>query len=434
MSVTDIPLPQDTQLYESANNEILEPRLSVFEISGSGNNGDFVNTYSKQYKLNLYNQNVSEINILINDKSVSSTRGPIYYNLNGFDYGFDFRFLNNQNPTICFAPSLQAKDLGTNVTLTSTATPYTYTVSDYTSVLSNSLLADDLFLLRNQTNNLQNKIYRVLEVNGNQLTIYDDSNDSYAATGKASINAILSQNQEYIFTRVKVVDSLGTFYYGLYNSYGYTWAPQTLGLQLPEADYGITFNSELLKNELNYSVFSAQSLSPQINQVIAINISTNGSGSLGGKTSGLYLITKISNAKIYFQSIYPSVIFIHQFFKVKWDMDVLLADQTWYVNPNTTMAGNFSYSTVNFSFNKLDINGTITSSPSTWALQTGGTNDIVIGFTIFPNDVNNQYIKQSDSFYVAIKPPTWTSDKVEGLILNVNYETNILPVNQEDSV
>jgi hypothetical protein len=115
-------------------------------------------------------------------------------------------------------------------------------------------------------------------------------------------------------------------------------------------------------------------------------------------------------------------------------MDVLLADQTWYVNPNTTMAGNFSYSTVNFSFNKLDINGTITSSPSAWALQTGGTNDIVIGFTIFPNDVNNQYIKQSDSFSVAIKPPTWTSDKVEGLILNVNYETNILPVNQEDSV
>jgi hypothetical protein len=103
----------------------------------------------------------------------------------------------------------------------------------------------------------------------------------------------------------------------------------------------------------------------------------------------------------------------------------------WYVNPDTTMGNNYLYSTVNFSFSKLNINSTISENPSSWALQTGGANDTVIGFTVLPNDVNNNYIKQSDSFSIAIKPPTWTSGSVEGLLLNANYTTNILPVNQE---
>jgi len=271
----------------------------------------------------------------------------------------------------------------------------------------------------------------VLSINGNTITVYDDSNDSFSGTGLASINVILNQNQDYIFTRVKVADLSGEYYYGLYNTGGFFWAPQTLGLQLPTADYGISFNNELPANNLNYSIFSAQNLSPSLNEVIAINVLTNGAGSLGGKTSGLYLITKITNGKVYFQPIYPSTIFIQQFFKVKWDLDLVSANQVWYVNPDTTMGNNYLYSTVNFSFSKLNINSTISENPSSWALQTGGANDTVIGFTVLPNDVNNNYIKQSDSFSIAIKPPTWTSGSVEGLLLNANYTTNILPVNQE---
>jgi len=431
MNATDIPLPQDTQLYQASNNQILEPRLAVTKISGSGNNNAFSSFSVNQYKFNLYNQNTIGINLFINDKSVSCTRGPIYYNLNGFDYGFEYRFLNYQSPTICFAPEVQATDLDTNVTLTSTSTPNTYTISDYTSVLSNSLVVNSLFFLRNQTSNSQNKIYRVLSINGNTITVYDDSNDSFSGTGLASINVILNQNQDYIFTRVKVADLSGEYYYGLYNTGGFFWAPQTLGLQLPTADYGISFNNELPANNLNYSIFSAQNLSPSLNEVIAINVLTNGAGSLGGKTSGLYLITKITNGKVYFQPIYPSTIFIQQFFKVKWDLDLVSANQVWYVNPDTTMGNNYLYSTVNFSFSKLNINSTISENPSSWALQTGGANDTVIGFTVLPNDVNNNYIKQSDSFSIAIKPPTWTSGSVEGLLLNANYTTNILPVNQE---
>jgi hypothetical protein len=116
---------------------------------------------------------------------------------------------------------------------------------------------------------------------------------------------------------------------------------------------------------------------------------------------------------------------------VKYDLDTITTNQVWYVNPDTTASSNYQYTTVNFSFNKLSINTTITNNPSSWALQTGGANDTVIGFIILPNDVNNNYIKQSDSFSFAIKPPTWTSGSVEGLNLNASYATNILAVNQE---
>ncbi len=435
MDATDIPLPQDTQLYESVNNEILTPRLSVTNISDSSEVASFPSPPFKQYKLNLYNQNVSEINISINDKSISSMKGGIYYNLNGFDYGFDYRFLNNQSPTVCFLPEIQAKDLDTNITLTLVSED-TYTISDYESVLSNSLLVNNLILLRNQTDASQNKVYRVQEVNGEQITVYDDSDSNWEDSGSGSINITLFIAQEYTFIRAKVVDSLGTFYYGMYKSgppgsYLFSWASQTQSIHLPKASYGVTLNSELSRNELNYSIFSAQNLKPQINEVVAINIATNGSGSVGGKTSGLYAITKISNAKVYFQPVYPSVIFIHQFFKVEWDMDSLLSNQVWYVNPATVTNSNYLYSTVNFSFSKLDINSTILSNPDTWAKQGGGANDIVLGFTIYPNDVNNNFIKQSDSFYFLIRPASWPDWNVEGLSLKVNYETNILPVNQE---
>ncbi len=77
MNATDIPLPQDTQLYQASNNQILEPRLAVTKISGSGNNNAFSSFSVNQYKFNLYNQNTIGINVLINDKSVSCTGGPI---------------------------------------------------------------------------------------------------------------------------------------------------------------------------------------------------------------------------------------------------------------------------------------------------------------------------------------------------------------------
>ncbi len=431
MSVTDIPLPQNTSLYEASNNQIVEPRLSLTEIVGSGNNNSYSNFYSKQYILNLYSQNVNEINLILNDKNISCTRGPNYFNLNGFDFGFDLRFLNQQSPTICFAPLIQAKDLDKNVPLASTALPNTYTISNYTSYLSNNLNVNDLILLRNQTTNAQNKIYRVVAINASSLTVYDDTSDTYFSTGLPSINVILSQNQNYIFTRVKVEDSLGVFYYGLYNTGGLYWVSQTAGLQLNTADYGISFNTELSSDTIAYNVFSNASITPQLNEVIAINVLTNGSGSTGGKTSGLYLITKITNALVYFQPIYPSYVFIQQFVKIKYDLDLLQENQVWYVNPETVGANNYLYATVFFNFNKLALSSTVINSPINWALQTGGANDEVLGFSLFMNDVNNNYIKNSDSFSIAVSPPTWSEGEIEGLNLKINYSTNTLTISEE---
>jgi hypothetical protein len=355
------------------------------------------------------------------DKNVSSIRNSTYYSLNGFDRGFDYRFLNYNSPTVCFFPLVSATDKSTNVTLTAIGSNY-YQIASYTSVLSNTLNLNDLILLKNQTTNSENKIYRVTTITGINLTVYDDSSDT------ASVNSLLTQNQSYIFTRVKVSDQYGDSFYGLYNTSGYFWVSQTANLKLTSADYGITLSSELSENKLNASLFSSVSL--ELNQVVAVNVLTDGAGSLGGKTSGLYLITKIVNGFVYIQPIYPDYVFIHQFFEVGYDLTTLSSNVIWYVNPATVTSSNYLYSSVFFNFLTLNISS-VTNTPSLWARQVGAASDTVLGVTIYTRLVNNNYLRNSDIFSMAIKPPTWTENVVEGLSLSLSYNTNMLAVQDQ---
>jgi len=341
--------------------------------------------------------------------------------LNGFDQGFDFRFLNYSSPTVCFFPLIAATDLNTNVTLTSIGSNY-YQILSYSSFLSNTVVENDLVLLKNQTSNSQNKVYKVTSVTGITITVYDDSSDS------VSINYLLSQDQSYIFTRAKVSDQYGDSYYGLYNTGGYYWVSQTSSLKLPDADFGITLNNELSENKLNSSIFSGLTL--ELNKIVAINVLTNGSGSIGGKTSGLYLINKIANGFVYVQPIYPDYVFIHQFFKVLYDTNTQSSNVIWYVNPATVSTSNYLYSSVFFNFSTLNITAVV-SNPLLWAKQVGGANSSVLGVCLYTSYANNNFIKNSDIFSMAIKPPTWTENIVEGLSLNLQYNTNMLAVQDQ---
>ena len=429
MSLTDIPMPQDTKLYEASNNQILEPRISVQSLSFSEANGGYTNTKQKEYIWTFYNQKCHQYNTGFNNIDIASTRGATYYNLNGFDYGFKYRLLNKQSPTVSFLPLIKATDSDyygapTNVNLVNLG-GNSYQVNQYTVFLSNTLEINDLLLLRNQTNAAENKVYRVTNVQGVLLTIYDDSSDSYDTTGIASINEALTQNQDYIFTRAKVVDRYGTAYYGLYydgsNKY---WVSQTLGLNLQYCDYGISFASELVAYEINFSVFSAKNVYPAVGETIAINITTNGSGSLGGKTTGIYSIVRIANAKVYFVPIYPSYVFIHQFVKVGYDLDTLSANAVWFVNPQTTTSENYLYGSVNFNFNKFELSSAVTQDPTYWGIQVGGASDTPLGFEIYTNTTANNYILNSDSFSFSLYIPTWASYEIIGHSLNINYSLN----------
>ena len=376
--INNIPLPQDTRLYETENGAIKEPLLSILSLDSSGNNGSYDNLQNSRYLFSLFNQNSDEINFSFNDKNISCLRSAQYFSLNGFDSGFDFRFLNTQSPTICFFPLVKAQDTEQNVPLT-LVSANTYTVSNYLVYLSNTLSENDLVLLKNQTTNSQNVIYRVQNITDGTITLYNDISDTI------SINSILSQNQNYIFTRVKVVDANGTFYYGLYNTGGYYWVSQTKGLRLPDADYGLSINSELSCNELSTSYFSSVDL--QLNQIVAINVLTNGSGSTGGKTTGLYLINKIANGFVFLQPIYPSYVFIHQFCKVKYNIDAQNSNEIWFVNPATTQSENYLYSSVFFNFSIMNISSI--TSPSLWGKQVGGKYDDILGFTLYTEYINN---------------------------------------------
>jgi hypothetical protein len=421
MNYNDIPLPQDVRLYQVANNAVIEPKLSLLSISDNGDNNTYMNLQNKQFLFTITNQNALELSMSFDDKNVSSIRNSTYYSLNGFDRGFDYRFLNYNSPTVCFFPLVSATDKSTNVTLTAIGSNY-YQIASYTSVLSNTLNLNDLVLLKNQTTNSENKIYRVTTITGINLTVYDDSSDT------ASVNSLLTQNQSYIFTRVKVSDQYGDSFYGLYNTSGYFWVSQTANLKLTSADYGITLSSELSENKLNASLFSSVSL--ELNQVVAVNVLTDGAGSLGGKTSGLYLITKIANGFVYIQPIYPDYVFIHQFFEVGYDLTTLSSNVIWYVNPATVTSSNYLYSSVFFNFLTLNISS-VTNTPSLWARQVGAASDTVLGVTIYTRLVNNNYLRNSDIFSMAIKPPTWTENVVEGLSLSLSYNTNMLAVQDQ---
>jgi len=53
MNYSDIPLPQDVRLYQVANNQVLEPKLSLLSISDNGNNNTFMNLQNKHFYLQL---------------------------------------------------------------------------------------------------------------------------------------------------------------------------------------------------------------------------------------------------------------------------------------------------------------------------------------------------------------------------------------------
>lgn len=432
--MNNIPLPQDTRLYYTDGTSILEPRVSIESFSDSSANGSYDDLKNSKMLFALSSQSTDEIKTYINDKNVSSTRSGLYYGLNGFDQGFEFRFINYSSPTVCFLPEINATDSnidgeGVNVNLVSTGGGY-YTIANYSLYLSNQLSIGDLILLKTQTNANQNLIYRVYEINEPNITVYDDSSDSYYSTGSPSVNLALSQNQDYIFVRAKINDRYGVSYYGLYNTSGNQWASQTAGIKQNNADYGIILSSELNSNTLNANLFLTSGLSPQLNQIIAINVNSSGGGVTGGKSSGTYIITKISNGLIYIEPDYQPYVFIHQFVKVDQNITSGTQNETWYVDPETTQGSNYVYGSVNFRF--LVYAQPSASDPSEWALQVGGANDNIVGFPLYTEEYNDSsIIKHSDIFSFSIKPPTWSSGKVIGLSIEANYSTNAITVQEE---
>jgi hypothetical protein len=168
------------------------------------------------------------------------------------------------------------------------------------------------------------------------------------------------------------------------------------------------------------------SLSPQINQKVAINISS------GGYTTGIYVISGVVNQLVYLQPIYGPYIFIHQFTKVNLDLNTL-TNAIWYVNPDQVGNTNWTYGALQFSFNVMDVSS-ILNTPSLWGQQVGGANDIIVGFSIYTNKISsNSYILHSDTFYITVMAPTTISGAsfVEGLSLDCSYSTNIIPLVEE---
>ena len=79
MNNTDIPLPQDTQLYKVANGVIIEPRLPVLSLDYNCTAGSYSDIQNTQFLFSLYSQNTQEMNLLLNDSNVSSIRSAPYY-------------------------------------------------------------------------------------------------------------------------------------------------------------------------------------------------------------------------------------------------------------------------------------------------------------------------------------------------------------------
>lgn len=416
-------MPQDTRLYKvESNGDFIRPKISNEALTMSGSNASSI-IVEDALRFEIFNQNPDYIQLFFNDTDISMSSNGMYYNLNAFDYGMTCFLLNLTSPTVAFLPELAATDIDVNVPLVNVSTD-TYTISSYTQYFSNDLSVNNLFLLRNQTTISENKIYRVVSKNAGTITVYDDSNDSYALTGKSSINSTLNKDQDYIFTRAKVVDSSGTSFYGLYNTDLYKWAKQTEGVKLKTADYGFTLDNELTNEYIEWSIFESRGIIPKQNDVLGLNISTNGSGSNGGKTSGLYLITKIAGGNVYVEPAYEPYVFIHQFFDVKYDYDLQDANRVWYVNPSTVENNTYIYGSQNFNFNKLNVGSSILSDTSSWAQQTGGKNDVVVGFSIFADPTENIRVEFSDVFKIGVYVPTWAENSINGLSVNVEYRTN----------
>ncbi len=410
---TDIPLPQNTKLY--CDNPSYGG-ISVIQINSSCTatatpTDGYADFKSYPFCLKIFNQNVDEIQVKINDKIVSSLYDSTnsYYSLNGFDNDFVFRFVNYESPTVCFLPLVKSKDNNKNIDISS---GYISTID----LTFENVDIDDYVLLTNQNTTSQNKLYRITSKTGNIIGISAD----------ADINGVLDQDQDVIFTRVLVENSSGSYYFGVNNSTPYEWVSQTKSVRLPTADYGITINSELTDNKIAFSVFSLSGVTPIVGETVAINV--NG----GGKTTGVYKIYRIVNGYVYFYSIYPSYLFIHQFLKVKYDFNTF-GNSVWIVDSDYVGSTTYIYSTKSFAFRLYD-SSSILGTVSNWAKQVGGKNDTIVGFTIYTDNRYNNYIKFSDKFYFGAKVPQWAYNgaKILGLSIDASYSTNMLDINQEE--
>jgi hypothetical protein len=416
----NIPLPQDTRLYQVNNGRIVQPRLSTEILYGSCAYGSYSSLQGNQYLFELYSQNVDEIYLKFDDKSISSIAGSnSYYDLDGYDNSFDMRFLNTTSPTVCFLPQIKATDNGSDVG--SMNGPGQTSNISISNLSYSSFNVNDYVLLTNQTITSQNVLYRVISVSSSSIEVYYDSN----------INNVLNQNSNYIFTRAIVENGNGTFYYGLLNSQNYQWVSQTKGLKLATADYGITLYAELSSNSFPVNIFTSNGINPSVGQIIAINILPT---TTGGKTTGVYLITGIANNVIYISPIYPQYIFIQQFVKVLNDFNTF-SSAIWVVNSSLLGASNYYYTAQSFAFNVYSIQNII-SNPALWAQQVGTINDTIIGFTLYSFYVNNNYLQHSDIFSVCSNIPSWVANgaSVNGLNLNISYSTNLLSVIEGASI
>lgn len=403
---TDIPMPQELRLYEVVNGSIVEPRLSIESFSNTCTAGNYSSTSTQQFTFILYNQNTNSMQLNLQNSNVSFIGANSYFGIDGFANGLECRLVNYSSPTIVFLPLVKATDNYVNIDLT--------TMIINSENLTNSNLAlNDLILLTTQSVTTENIVYKVIARTGTQITV------SPATT----INTTLTQNQNRIFVRAKVIDDLGTRYFGLYNTTSYLWSSQTISTKLTNADYGLTLSSELSSNQISLSYFSNNSITPEINEIIAINIPG------GGKTSGIYQITRIAGGLVTIVPIYPPYLFVHQFVKVSIDLNTL-RPSVWYVNPVSLLGVTKLYSSTPFEFLVFDFS--FASSAGNWGLQVDGVKNDCIGMTLFTDCVNNNYITQSDIFSFCVKTPSWVgSGPFEGLGLNVLYDTNTISVEEE---
>jgi hypothetical protein len=405
----NIPLPQDTRMYTVIDGKISEPRYFIDDLLGECEYPNYSNFTNTSYLFQFYNQNISEVFVRFLDKSTNSIAGQnSYFDINGFDYGFEYRFINKSSPTVCFLPSIKSSDNGSNIDIS-------FGSINVNNLSFENVDINDYILLTNQSISSENVLYRITAKTGDIITLYSDSD----------INNILTQNQNAIFTRAKVRNDNGTYYYGLYNTTNFYWASQEKGLELPKCNYGVTLNSEMTSDRIDLSYFTVFDIIPKVGENVAINVS------VGGRTSGVYVITKVASGFVYISPIYPPYIFVHQFVKIDLDLSTS-SNSVWFVDPSYLGGTTYIYTSKSFAFKTYDPSG-ILSNPSNWAKQVGGKNDEIIGFTLYSELENNNFISNSDIFSFTIKTPDWVDDgaSVKGISLNTYYETNMVPVREE---
>jgi hypothetical protein len=402
-----VPIPQNTKLYQVVNGAIVSPRISTNSIVCNCSASSYSDLKNNQWLYQVYNQNVPVIHLYYNDKSLSIFRPNLisYYSFDGTDpsnnnltTGLTYRFLNLSSPSIQFLP-LVSLIYTTNITITNNV------ISNITTALQ---IGNYLFLA-NQTSTAQNGIYRVISINGSNITVYLDSR----------FNTILTNTTQNILTRIAVSSSdlSSANYYGIYyNGASYDIYSQTNEIFLGFVDYGITQTVDLTGNYLPISIFNSQSITPQIGQKIALNISS------GGYTSGIYEIYKLANNLVYFQPVYSTFVFYQQFIKVALDLNTLTS-AVWLI---TNKINQTLYGSCRFSFSTMSITQSILSDPSLWATQIGLANDTIIGWPLYLNSTANPYISNSDTFITTVQVPTWVSNSSEliGLSLNIYYGGN----------